>query len=278
MTADHTTFSFRSIALPVFLPALLFSTGEGAILPIIPIAAHNLGATLALAGLVSSMVTVGTLAGDIPSGWVVSRLGERVSMIVAAFVALGGIVVSLLAPNPWVLLVGVFLEGLATAVFALARHAFMTTRVPLRYRARALSTLGGVFRGGWFVGPLIASAVITATGTPQSAFWIFAVACVLAATSLLVLPDPERGHRDANHPADRAPDDGGARPARGGAPRAGAGRERSHGLFPRSGRTARSCCGWAAARPSSGRRGRRASRFCRCGRSASGSARRTPRS
>ncbi|HKU12001.1 MAG TPA: MFS transporter, partial [Sinomonas sp.] len=55
-------FSFRSIALPVFLPTLLFSTGEGAILPIIPIAAHNLGASLALAGLVASMVMVGELA------------------------------------------------------------------------------------------------------------------------------------------------------------------------------------------------------------------------
>ncbi|WP_334172225.1 MFS transporter [Sinomonas sp.] len=193
-------FTFRSIALPVFLPTLLFSTGEGAILPIIPIAAHNLGASLALAGFVASMVMVGELAGDIPAGWVVSRIGERASMMGAAFVALGGILVCLAAPNPWVLLAGVLLIGIATAVFALARHAFMTTHVPLRYRARALSTLGGIFRGGWFIGPLIASAVITATGTPQSAFWIFAVGCGAAALSLLVLPDPER----AAHAADPA--------------------------------------------------------------------------
>ncbi|WP_138445053.1 MFS transporter [Sinomonas susongensis] len=185
-------FTFRSIALPVFLPTLLFSTGEGAILPIIPLVAHNLGASLALAGFVASMVMVGELAGDIPAGWVVSRVGERTSMMGAAFVALGGILVCLAAPNPWVLLAGVLLIGVATAVFALARHAFMTTHVPLRYRARALSTLGGIFRGGWFIGPLIASGVITATGTPQSAFWIFAVGCTAAALSLLVLPDPER--------------------------------------------------------------------------------------
>lgn len=233
MTADDKPFSFRSVALPVFLPALLFSTGEGAILPIIPIAAHNLGATLALAGFVSSMVTVGTLAGDIPSGWIVSRIGERTSMIVASFVALAGILVSLLAPNPWVLLVGVFLEGLATAVFALARHAFMTTHVPLRYRARALSTLGGVFRGGWFIGPLIASAVITATGTPQSAFWIFAVACVLAAISLIALPDPERGHRAAVRGTGSSPhgtrSQGTRSPGRGQADDDGA--HRPHGLF-----------------------------------------------
>ncbi|MEA5457324.1 MFS transporter [Sinomonas sp. JGH33] len=223
MTGDPKPFTFRSIALPVFLPALLFATGEGAILPIIPITAHNLGASLALAGLVSSMVTVGTLAGDLPSGAVVSRLGERRSMIAAALVALVGIGVSLLAANPWVLLVGVFLQGLATAVFALARHAFMTTHVPLQYRARALSTLGGVFRGGWFLGPLVASAVITATGTPQSAFWIFAAACALAAASLIVLPDPERVA--GRERADTA--DAGHR----GAQRTTAARKPRHGLF-----------------------------------------------
>ncbi|MDQ4501538.1 MFS transporter [Sinomonas sp. ASV322] len=240
MTGDPKPFTFRSIALPVFLPALLFATGEGAILPIIPITAHNLGASLALAGLVSSMVTVGTLTGDLPSGAVVSRLGERRSMIVAAFVALGGIAVCLLAANPWVLLAGVFLVGLATAVFALARHAFMTTHVPLRYRARALSTLGGVFRGGWFLGPLIASAVIAATGTPQSAFWIFAAACALAATSLLVLPDPERAATGAagawagSRAAGPGAADGAAEPgaaARPGAQRTTAAREPGHGLF-----------------------------------------------
>lgn len=192
MKSAEPSFRFRSIALPVFLPALLFSTGEGAILPVIPLAAHNLGATLAIAGLVASMVMVGTLLGDIPSGVVVSRLGERRSMIVAAAVALVGLVVCMLAPNPWVLLVGVLFIGIATAVFGLARHAFMTTHVPLRYRARALSSLGGVFRGGWFIGPLIASAVISATGTPQSAFWIFAAACATAIVALLLLPDPER--------------------------------------------------------------------------------------
>lgn len=200
MTPTEKPFRFRSIALPVFLPALLFATGEGAILPIIPLVAHNLGASLAVAGLVSSMVMVGTLVGDIPSGGIVSRLGERMSMVIGAGIALVGIALCLLAPNPWVLLAGVLLIGVATAVFALARHAFMTTHVPLRYRARALSTLGGVFRGGWFMGPLIASGVITATGTPQSAFWIFGAACAAAIVALLLLPDPERTH-DAPGPS-----------------------------------------------------------------------------
>src|ERR1700760_2128251 len=190
MTSDERPFSFRSVALAAFLPTLLFSIGEGAIIPIIPIAAGNLGASLAMAGFIASMVMLGELAGDIPSGWGGSRFGERRSMIAAALVAIGGIAVCLLAPNYWVLMVGIFLVGLATAVFALARHAFMTTYVPQRYRARALSTLGGIFRCGWFVGPLIASGIIALTGSTQSVFWIFVVGCVGAVVVLVALPDP----------------------------------------------------------------------------------------
>jgi MFS family permease len=77
-------FRFRSIALPAILPTLAFSIGEGAIIPIIPIVAHNLGAQLAIAGLIAAMITIGQLFGDIPSGWVISRIGERAAMIYAA--------------------------------------------------------------------------------------------------------------------------------------------------------------------------------------------------
>ncbi|MEV8214956.1 MFS transporter [Leifsonia sp. NPDC077715] len=223
MTSDERPFEFRSVALAAFLPTLLFSIGEGAIIPIIPVAAGNLGAGLAMAGFIASMVMLGELAGDIPSGWVVSRFGERTSMIGAAAVAIAGVVVCLLAPNYWVLMVGIFVVGVATAVFALARHAFMTTYVPIRYRARALSTLGGIFRAGWFVGPLIASGIIALTGSTQSVFWIFIVSCLGSVIVLIALPDPERMFG----PSSRVADESGAQVTAG----EEEAEERTHGLF-----------------------------------------------
>jgi MFS family permease len=190
MSSPETPFSLRQVALPALLPALLFSIGEGAIIPIIPIVAGSLGASLAIAAFIGGMIMLGELVGDIPSGSVVSRIGERTAMIGAAFVSIGGLVLCLLAPNPLVLGVGVFLIGVSTAVFALARHAFMTSFVPQAFRARALSTLGGTFRAGYFVGPFLAAAVIHLTGASQSAFAIHIVACLAAAVTLLVLPDP----------------------------------------------------------------------------------------
>src|SRR6202044_3187550 len=104
-----------------------------------------------------------------------------------AFVAIIGLAIATFAPNPLVLGIGIALVGLATAVFALARHAFMTSYVPERHRARALSTLGGTFRAGYFVGPFIAAGVIAITGRTASVFWIDIVGCLGAAIVLMIV-------------------------------------------------------------------------------------------
>jgi len=190
MSTIEKPFSWRSIATPVLLPTLLFSIGEGAIIPLIPIAANNLGATLAIAGLVAAVLTLGELFGNIPSGWLVSRIGERPAMIGASALSVIGVVICLLSPSPLALGFGVLLIGLATAVFALARHAFLTSFVPAAYRARALSTLGGTFRLGIFIGPFISAGIIQLTGEAIVAFWIHVVASLAAALVLILLPDP----------------------------------------------------------------------------------------
>jgi len=201
MSTSTPDFNFRSIALPAILPTLLFSVGEGAIIPIIPQVADNLGASLAVAGVIASMILLGELFGDIPSGWIVSHIGERTAMIYAALLSIVGLVTALAAPNPWVLGLGIFAIGLSTAVFALARHAFMTSFVPRAFRARALSTLGGTFRLGYFIGPFVAAGVIHLTGSTQSVFWVHIVCCVAAAVALLVLRDPTETRAERRTPA-----------------------------------------------------------------------------
>lgn len=190
MTSATPSFRLGSVALPVYLPSLLFAIGEGAVLPIIPVDAARLGGSLALAGFIAALITVGTLIGDIPSGWIVAKVGERNAMLGSSVAALIGLVLCLVAAVPAVLALGVLLIGIATASFALARQAFMTTFVPITHRARALSLLGGMFRAGYFVGPFLAALVIGLTGSTRSVFVIDLVACVVVAIVLLVLPDP----------------------------------------------------------------------------------------
>jgi MFS family permease len=175
----------------IYGPTVLFALGEGAVLPLIPVMATHLGADIATSGLVASALVIGQLCGNLPSGWLVARMGERVTMAGAGAVALLSLVGLALAPTLWVLTVSVFVLGLCAAAFALARHAFMTTRVPVSFRARALSLLGGAFRLGMFAGPFVAALLLGLTGASSSAVWFFA-ACLVACLLLVLLgPDPE---------------------------------------------------------------------------------------
>ncbi|MEV8266209.1 MFS transporter [Microbacterium sp. NPDC076911] len=175
----------------IYGPTLLFALGEGAIIPLIPVIAAELGADVATAALVASALVIGQLAGNLPAGWAVARLGERITMAIAGTIAIVGAVTMALAPSLGAFALSVLLIGFCAAAFGLARHSFMTTRVPLAYRARALSLLGGTFRLGMFVGPFVAATLLAIFGDERAAIWFFA-AC-LVATILLVLlgPDPE---------------------------------------------------------------------------------------
>ena len=203
MTTPEPEFRWRSIVAPALLPTLLFTIGEGAIIPLIPSLAAQVGADLAVAGLVAALLLVGQLIGDLPAGWIVARVGERAAMLGALVAAGVGIAIAALAPSVALLGLGMLVLGAAAAVFALARHALLTTAVPAAYRARALSTLGGVFRLGLMIGPFLGAAIITVTGETGAVYWLAIGALVAVAASLLLLPDPEgllRRDRDAERP------------------------------------------------------------------------------
>ena len=176
----------------IYGPTVLFGLGEGAVIPLIPILAARLGADLATSGLIASALVVGQLCGNLPAGWLVARIGERLTMAAAGTVALFGVAGLVFSPNPALLAASVFAIGLCAAAFGLARHAFMTTKVPLSFRARALSLLGGSFRLGMFVGPFIAALLLGLTGTEASAAWCFAVCLVACVLLVLLGPDPEK--------------------------------------------------------------------------------------
>lgn len=192
MTTSERPFRWGAVVLVALLPTVLFSIGQGAIIPVLPSIAGGVGASLAVAGLVGAALMFGELLGDIPSGMLVARIGERGAMLGAAGLAIIGTAVAWLAPNPLVLGIGILVLGIATAVFALARHALLTTYVPLTHRARALSTLGGTFRLGSLLGPFIGAATIQLTGSVESVFVVQIVAAVAAGIVLVAFGDPEK--------------------------------------------------------------------------------------
>ncbi|MEV7621365.1 MFS transporter [Microbacterium sp. NPDC089321] len=176
----------------VYAPTVLFSLGEGAVIPLIPVIATRLGADVSLAALVASALVIGQLCGNLPAGALVAKIGERYTMVVAGALSIAAGVVMLLADALALFAVSVFVLGFCAAAFGLARHAFMTTRVPPRFRARALSLLGGSFRFGIFIGPFVAAALIQLTGSEQSTIWTLIVCCAAIVPLVLFGPDPEK--------------------------------------------------------------------------------------
>jgi MFS family permease len=187
----------RTIALSAYGPTLLGSTGAGAVSPIVAVSARELGASVGVAALLVAMMGVGQLLGDLPSGALAARIGERRALLAAAVIEAVGMLVAALAGGLTLLFVGVLVIGLAGSLFGLARQAYLTEAVPVAMRARALSTLGGVYRIGFFIGPFIGSLVIVRWGT-GAAYLVGVVASLAAFVLVLLAPDiTAAGDRDA---------------------------------------------------------------------------------
>ena len=200
--------SWRTIALTAYGPTALVSIGTGAIVPLIALSARDLGASLGTAALIVALAGIGQLIGDLPAGALAARIGEKYALMAACAVDAVALLGAFLAGRADSLVglgAAVFVTGLANAVFSLARQAYLTEAVPIHARARAMSTLGGVFRLGSFVGPF-AGALVVSRFSIGAAYAFAAAMSLLAAVLVAFLPDVGRTRGSASgEPAVRQP-------------------------------------------------------------------------
>jgi MFS family permease len=181
-------FRLRDIAVAAYGPSVVISTGHGAVLPVLALRARDLGADVGTAALVVGLLGVGMLITSLPAGVVIARIGEKRALQVAGVVDAVAMGAAALTDSVVGLGAAVVLSGMAWTTFLISRQGFMIDAVPPPFRARALSVLGGTYRIGVFVGPLVGAALIHVWGLP-AVFW-FALAMSLAAGGLAtVLPD-----------------------------------------------------------------------------------------
>ena len=118
------------------------SLGYGAVIPLIPLTAVHIGASAALAAAIAALVGIGQIIGDVPAGWLVTKIGEKWSLVMAMLINAVALVSMGLVHHFGLLAVAVLVNGMAGAVYGIARQNYLTVAIPYRYRARALSTLG----------------------------------------------------------------------------------------------------------------------------------------
>ncbi|MEC5198972.1 MFS family permease [Arthrobacter sp. PL16] len=190
------TFDLRAIAVGAYGPSLLYGVATGAILPVVALTARNLGADVATAALVITLSGIGSLVTNVPATLIATRFGERKALVGAALWCSAAMFLALAAPTLPVFAAAVFMVGMAGAVFGLARQSYLTEAVPPHFRARALSTLGGVTRIGVFIGPFAAALAMSALGL-DGAYWVGGGASLAAAALSWRVPELEAPGRGA---------------------------------------------------------------------------------
>jgi MFS family permease len=189
-------FNLRRIAVGAYGPSLLYGAATGSIVPVIVLSATELGADIATAALILTLTGIGSLVTNVPATLITSRFGERWSLVAASLWCSAAMILALAATNLAVFAAAIFMVGMAGAVFGLARQSYLTEAVPIHFRARALSTLGGVTRIGVFLGPFAGALAMSFLGL-DGASWVGAAATIVAA--VLSVRVPELGGSRATH-------------------------------------------------------------------------------
>jgi MFS family permease len=148
-------FTENPVALPVYMPTLILAVGRGMLIPVLPLYAKGFQDSYGLIGIVLASQGVGTLLGDVPAGVLFGRLGQRYSMLLGLIVLAVATLGMGLAGSLWVLVLFGLLAGMGTALWNIARHAYLTDSSPVQRRGRAIAVFGGINRVGVFLGPFI---------------------------------------------------------------------------------------------------------------------------
>ncbi|MFF7943718.1 MFS transporter [Nocardia gamkensis] len=189
----------RSLTWTVFVPMVVYGVGSGAAAPMYALRALDLGASAGLAGVVVALSGLGMVLTDLPAGRVVARIGERGALAVGSVLGAVGVFAAIVAPNVGVLALGMLLGGAAGAVWGLARQTYLVAVVPAGDLGRAMSTLAGSMRLGFFCGPFLGAAVVHSLG-PNGGLWLQLVTTVISGAAMAAIRSPEAaGGAGARH-------------------------------------------------------------------------------
>jgi MFS family permease len=192
-------FRLRSLTMSVYLPTFLFAVGQGAVIPVIPLLAKDLGASVAIASVVVALRGFGTMGFDIPAGLLVSKVGERWAMVIATLALVVIAIGAALSPSLWLYAALVFAMGCAWAIWLLARLSFVTDVTPLGQRGRALSLLGGMNRVGNFFGPFLGGFAAEFMGRDSALYIQGGLAGVACLVLFLIVKGDDRPAPEPHH-------------------------------------------------------------------------------
>jgi MFS family permease len=166
------------LLLAFYLPSVLFSIAFGILAPVLPVYADELTTLYAWVGVLLAGTSIGLLIGDVLTSWSLAHFGTRRTMLIGVLIATLPIVLLFLFADLLLVIALLILSGIGQALYNVSRHQHMTAIIPTAYRGRALGLMGGVFRVGKLIGPLLGGWIGGAFGL-RYAFLALGLFCVV---------------------------------------------------------------------------------------------------
>ena len=150
---------------------------------------RDFGLSLANTGLLATIFTLGLGVGGLPTGYLLARFSRKAVLLTGIAIFSAATALTTISDGFWGLLCclaaqGIGMAMLATSMFALAASYFA------RNRAAAIGSVNVCYGIGGFLGPIVATALLTAYGTwraPMIAFGLFGYLMIVA-IALIVRP------------------------------------------------------------------------------------------
>lgn len=195
------------LALPVYVPSLTWSTGIGALNSVVVLAGLSMQMSESWASAMVGIMGVAGVIASVPIGRMVDRIGDRSSFVIGGLIAvLAGTCALVCLRFPGInravvaFVIAMVAISIAGDIWQLARQSYVAESVPMTWRARSMSMLGGMSRIGRLIGPALASLAIVLGGIPGT-FWFLIAATVLALSLILLFTAPTPEILDVKPPA-----------------------------------------------------------------------------
>jgi len=160
----------------VLLTAYALMAADRFLFPVLaPNVRQDFTFSLAATGLLSTIFTLGLGVGGLPTGYLLSRFSRKAVLMTGIAIFSGATALTTVATGFWTLLIclavtGIGMAMMATVMFALAASYFY------RSRGAAIGSVNVCYGIGAIVGPILAGAFLTASGSwraPMVAFGAF---------------------------------------------------------------------------------------------------------
>lgn len=188
------------IVLGIYVPGFFIQLGASLTGTFNPLYSRELGADLAMVGIVAAAAGVGHILFDLPGGWLAGKVRERTFIMISVSCQLVCVIFKGFAQSPWHLIVINLVFGMATAAWGIGRLAYMRRRIPAEIRGRSLAFMGGIMRITRIITPALGGFIILYTGYRVIYFIQAAFTLVALATSLFMIEKGEAPSARGDNP------------------------------------------------------------------------------